>query len=111
MVQVVGVALDVALEPGELEGDALVTGGAALTAAGLHHDPLEQHGAGGGGALVCRLVTVGAPGGAVGHYGVSLRVIILTTCKKNLFIRYSDSNIQDNPFKSLIYFYLLLTMD
>jgi len=79
VVQVVGVTLDVALEPGELEGDALVTGGAALTAAGLHHDFLEQHRAGGGRALVSRLVTVGAAGGAVGHCRVSLRVIILTT--------------------------------
>ena len=81
VVELVGVTRDVVLKPGEVKGDAFVTGVAALTAVGLHDDPLEEHGAGGGRTLMGRRIAVGTPGGAEGDNGVGLRVVILTTWK------------------------------
>ena len=81
MVELVGVASDVVLEPGQVESDSLVTGVAALAAVSLHDDPLEEHGAGGGRTLMGRRIAVGTPGGAEGDNGVGLRVVILTTWK------------------------------
>ena len=75
MVQLVGVAADVVLEPGQPHLGPL--GAAVGAAGGGHHYPGQQCGPGGGGALVSGHITLRATGGAVGD--IVSAVVIITT--------------------------------
>ena len=75
MVQLVGVAADVVLEPGESHLGPL--GAAVSTAGSGDHYPGQESGAGGSGALMSGNVTLRATSGAVGN--IVSAIVIITT--------------------------------